>query len=102
MDIEPAMHITLVHVQVKPEHLAAFIAATQRNHEESMQEPGCRRFDVLQSPADPSHFMLYEAYACAEDAAAHKLTAHYLTWRSTVESMMAAPRRGEPWNGLFP
>ena len=96
------MHITLVHVQVKPEHLAAFIAATQRNHEESMQEPGCRRFDVLQSPADPSHFMLYEAYACAEDAAAHKLTAHYLTWRSTVESMMAAPRRGEPWNGLFP
>jgi (4S)-4-hydroxy-5-phosphonooxypentane-2,3-dione isomerase len=96
------MHITLVHVQVKSEHLSAFIAATQNNHEASVQEPGCRRFDVLQSPDDPGHFILYEAYASAEDAAAHKQTAHYLTWRATVESMMAAPRRGEPWNGLLP
>ncbi len=96
------MHITLVHVRVKPEAIDAFIAATRANHEASIQEPGNRRFDVLQAPDDPARFILYEAYATADDAAAHKETAHYLAWRDAVAGMMAEPRRGEPMIGLFP
>ncbi|MGZ8217485.1 antibiotic biosynthesis monooxygenase [Methylomagnum sp.] len=96
------MQVTLVHVHVKPEFIAAFIDATRANHESSVQEPGNRRFDVLQNPDDPARFILYEAYATAEDAAAHKQTAHYATWRDTVAEMMAEPRRGEPLRGLFP
>ena len=37
------MHVTLVHAHVKPEHLEAFIAATRRNHEDSVREPGITR-----------------------------------------------------------
>lgn len=96
------MHVTLVNVRVKPDQVAAFIAATRRNHEASRQEPGNRRFDVLQSATDPTHLVLYEAYACAEDAAAHKLTAHYAAWRDAVADMMAEPRQGIPYVGLFP
>jgi autoinducer 2-degrading protein len=96
------MHVTLVHVHVKPESIAAFIAATRANHENSVREPGNRRFDVLQHPDDPARFILYEAYASAEDAAAHKRTAHYAAWRDAVAEMMAEPRRGEPMRGLFP
>lgn len=96
------MHITLVHVRVKPEAIDAFIAATRANHEASIQEAGNRRFDVLQSPDDPARFILYEAYASADDAAAHKVTAHYLAWRDAVADLMAEPRRGEAMNGLFP
>jgi len=96
------MHVTLVHVRVRPEHLDAFIAATRANHEASVSEAGNRRFDVLQAPDDPTRFILYEAYASAADAAAHKETAHYLAWRAAVADMMAEPRRGEPMNGLFP
>jgi len=96
------MHVTLVHVAVKPAHIDDFITATQRNHEASVQESGNRRFDVLQSPDDPARFVLYEAYATAEDAQAHKQTAHYLAWRETVAGWMAEPRRGVPYNGLFP
>jgi len=96
------MHITLVHVRVRPEDVDAFIAATRANHEASVTEPGNRRFDVLQAPDDPERFILYEAYAAAADAAAHKETAHYLAWREAVAGMMAEPRRGEPMNGLFP
>ena len=96
------MHVTIVHVSVKPEAVDAFIEATRANHEASVQEPGNRRFDVLQSPDDPTAFILYEAYADAADAAAHKETAHYLTWRETVAEMMAEPRRGVPFSGLFP
>lgn len=96
------MHVTLVHVRVKPEAIAAFIAATRANHEASVREPGNRRFDVLQAPAEPARFILYEAYVSAEAAAAHKETAHYLAWRDAVAEMMAEPRRGEPMQGLFP
>jgi len=96
------MHVTLVHVQVKPDHIEAFIAATKLNHEASIQESGNRRFDVLQSPENPAQFVLYEAYLSAEDAAAHKQTAHYLAWRDTVADWMAEPRQGIRYEGLFP
>jgi autoinducer 2-degrading protein len=96
------MHVTLVHVRVRPEDVDAFIAATRINHQESVKEPGNRRFDVLQAPDDPARFILYEAYVSAAAAAAHKETAHYLAWRDTVAGMMAEPRRGEPMNGLLP
>ncbi|MBF0135204.1 MAG: antibiotic biosynthesis monooxygenase [Magnetococcus sp. DMHC-1] len=96
------MHVTLVHVAVKPEFTAAFIEATRINHEHSVRETGNRRFDVLQDPGDPTRFILYEAYVSAAAAAAHKETAHYLRWRDTVAPMMAQPRQGMPFNGLFP
>lgn len=96
------MHVTLVHVRVKPAHLDAFIEATRLNHQASILESGNRRFDVLQSPDDPCHFVLYEAYLSAEDAAAHKNTAHYLAWRDTVADWMAEPRQGIRFDGLLP
>ena len=96
------MHVTLVMVQVKPDHVQDFIQATRANHLASVQEPGNRRFDVLQTPDDPCRFLLYEAYVDAAAAAAHKQTAHYLTWRDTVADWMAAPRQGIPYTGLYP
>lgn len=96
------MHVTLVHIRVKPEDIDAFVTATRLNHEASIREPGNRRFDILQDPADPTRFVFYEAYATAADAAAHKQTPHYAAWRDAVAGMMAEPRRGEPLTGLFP
>ncbi|MBU3736394.1 MAG: antibiotic biosynthesis monooxygenase [Methylobacterium sp.] len=96
------MHVMLVHVQVKPEHVAAFIRATRANHEQSIKEPGNLRFDVLQSAEDPARFVLYEAYVTEADAARHKATAHYLAWRDAVAPWMAAPRQGVRYHGLLP
>ena len=96
------MHVTLVHVCVKPEHVDDFIRATHENHLYSVLESGNRRFDVLQSPEDPTRFVLYEAYASEADAARHKLTAHYLKWRDTVAEWMAEPREGVRYRGLYP
>jgi len=96
------MHVTLVHVQVKPAHIDDFIAATRLNHEASIQESGNRRFDVLQSSENPGHFILYEAYTSVEAATAHKETSHYLVWRDTVAEWMAESRQGVHYEGLFP
>ena len=96
------MHTTLVHMRVKPEHVEAFIEACRKNHEASIHEPGNLRFDFLQDPEDPTRFIFYEAYRSEQDAALHKQTIHYATWRDTVAEMMAEPRRGERMVGLLP
>jgi (4S)-4-hydroxy-5-phosphonooxypentane-2,3-dione isomerase len=96
------MHVAIVHCLVRPESVAAFILACQANHDASTREADNRRFDILQDANDPTHFVLYEAYATAEAAAAHKETGHYLTWRETVAPMMAQPREGKPFRALFP
>jgi len=96
------MHVTLVHVHVKPDKIEEFIAATRENHLASVKEPGNLRFDVLQSEDDPTRFVLYEAYRDAAAAAAHKNTPHYLKWRETVADWMAEPRKGVRYRGLLP
>ncbi len=96
------MIVTCVHVDVKPEHVEEFVQATRINHENSVMEPDNLRFDVLQSDADPTKFLLYEAYANEEGARAHKQTEHYLAWRKAVEPWMAKPRVGVPYTGIAP
>lgn len=88
------MYVTLVHVHVKPENAEDFVRASLENAFESVKEMGNARFDVLQSDDDPTRFVLYEAYATPEAAAAHKNTPHYLKWRETVADWMAEPRQG--------
>jgi len=96
------MQVTLVHVHVKKESVDLFIEACRQNYIHSIQEAGNRRFDILQDATDPTRFILYEAYATAEAAAAHKETPHYLAWRDTVADMMAEPRQGAKYEGIFP
>ena len=96
------MHVTLVHVHVKPEAVDDFIDTTRANHEASVREPANLRFDVLRDVEDPTRFVIYEAYVDEAGAKAHKETPHYLEWRSTVEDWMAEPRRGVRYDGLLP
>jgi autoinducer 2-degrading protein len=96
------MIVTAVTVYVRAEHIDDFIEATRKNHEGSVQEPGNMRFDLLQSKADPSRFMLYEAYESEEAAASHKNTEHYLAWRDTVADWMAKPREGVAYKVICP
>jgi autoinducer 2-degrading protein len=96
------MHVTLVHVHVKPERVEEFVAAIRANHAGSVREPGNLRFDVLQSAEDPTRFVIYEVFRSAEDVAAHKKTQHYLAWRDAVEGWMASPRQGKPYVMLAP
>jgi (4S)-4-hydroxy-5-phosphonooxypentane-2,3-dione isomerase len=96
------MHIALVHVNVKPDCIEAFVAATNINAANSRQEPGIVRFDVLQQQDDPGRFVLVEVYRTAEAVAAHKATAHYATWRETVAPYMAEPRVGVACTNVSP
>ena len=86
------MLIVHVHVQVKPDNIEAFMAASLENSSQIRLEPGIACFDVLQDQSDPTRFLLIEIYKTPEDPARHKETTHYQTWRDAVETMMAQPR----------
>jgi len=96
------MLVVHVHVQVKPEWVEVFKAATLANARASLQEPGIARFDVMQQADDPTRFVLVEAYRTAAAPAQHKETMHYATWRDTVASMMAEPRTSVKFKNVFP
>jgi quinol monooxygenase YgiN len=96
------MLIVHVFVHVHPDAVAAFEAATLENARNSVQEPGVVRFDVIQQEDDPTRFVLVEIYRTVADPALHKATKHYLTWRETVEPMMAEPRRSQKYRAVFP
>lgn len=96
------MLVVHVHVQVQPEHVAAFLEATLANARASVLEPGIARFDVVQQADDPTRFVLVEVYRDAEAPARHKETPHYAAWRDTVAPMMASPRTSVKYANRFP
>lgn len=95
------MFIVHVFIHVKPDQVAAFQAASTENARNSLLEAGVARFDLLQEADDPTRFVLVEVYRTPEDANKHKETAHYNTWRTTVEPMMAEPRSRTIYKDLF-
>lgn len=96
------MIVTIVHIEVKPEHVDSFIEATMENHFASVKEPGNLRFDFIRNDDHPELFVLYEAYENLTAAAVHKETPHYLKWKETVAPWMAKPRTGIRYTGLQP
>ena len=96
------MLVVHVHVRVKPEQVEAFLAETRRNAAASVEEPGVRRFDVLQDETDETHVVLNEVYLDQAAADAHKQTAHYARWQDAVAEMMAEPRTRARYTSVFP
>jgi (4S)-4-hydroxy-5-phosphonooxypentane-2,3-dione isomerase len=96
------MIIVHVHVHVKADRVADFIAASAANASRSVKEPGIARFDVVQQSDDPTRFVLVEVYRTKEDPARHKETAHYQTWRDAVADMMQEPRSSVKYVNIFP
>ena len=86
------MKALIVKIYIKEECVEEFKKVSFYNSENSRKEPGCLRFDVLQSADEPNLFFLYEIYNGAEDIEHHKTTEHYYKWRDTVADMMISQR----------
>jgi autoinducer 2-degrading protein len=57
------MYIIVVSVEIKPEHRQDFIkAALQDGHDSTLNEPGTRRFELIQDESNPNRFYFMEAY----------------------------------------
>jgi autoinducer 2-degrading protein len=96
------MYIAAVHIYVKPERVEDFKSMIRANHEASVAEPGCLRFDVAQSRADPSEFLLWECYVDEAAAAFHKTTPHYLAFKAQASELQARDRVSDLYVGVYP
>lgn len=68
------MYFLVVSLEIKPEHRQDFIkAALQDGQDSCLNEPGTRRFDLIQDESNPNRFYLSEAY---EDKAAFEAHAN--------------------------
>jgi len=96
-------YVVMVDIQVKKDFdEGRFIGHTLYNCEQSMQEEGVARFDLLQNEEDPRNFVLLEIYQNEATAAAHKETTHYNVWREEVQILMARPRGSQKFKTIFP
>jgi autoinducer 2-degrading protein len=90
-----------VFVHVNENQIEQFKAASIENAQQSIQEPGIARFDVLQQKDEPERFLLVEVYRSEEDPARHKETEHYKKWSDTAAQMMAEPRKSIKYGDVF-
>ncbi|KAL7510077.1 hypothetical protein ACHAXN_006989 [Cyclotella atomus] len=80
----------VVEAEIKEDRMEEFLDMIEKNAEGSRKEPGCIRFDVLQSEDAPNKFIFYEVYQDADAIAHHKLQPHYLAWGEFKESKKAS------------
>lgn len=74
------MYAILGIIKVKPEHLTDFVANVRRHASNSVREPGCVRFDVLQDRQDPHTICLYEVFRSEADLKTHREQDYYKRW----------------------
>ena len=97
------MFAIFVTINVKPEHVDAFIEASVGDAQGSTRdEPGCFRFDMHQDPEIRSRFYLYEVYRDEAAFQAHLETPHFLEWRETVQTFFDGDLRRVDMKTLFP
>ena len=74
------MHVILGTIKVKPEHLNAFVENVRQHAANSLREPGCVRYEVLQDQADPTTICLFEVFRAEADLDFHHAQEYYKEW----------------------
>jgi len=84
------VHVVTVVFTIHAAHYQAFMQAMVGNARTSLQdEPGCRQFDVCESPAQPGKVFLYEIYDTEADFQAHLATPHFLQFNALTAPWVA-------------
>jgi autoinducer 2-degrading protein len=83
------MFVNAVDLDIVPAERENYLAAIKENGAAAAQEPGCRRFDILNLTADPNHFLLYEVYDNEAAFKAHRETEHFKKYAATTAKMVA-------------
>jgi len=87
------MFVLSVELRIKPENVESFMTRALENAAQSRKEPGCRQFDVLVDPKEPTRVMLYEVYLDDKAFEAHQQTAHFKKYLAEAVSLLASRER---------
>lgn len=80
------MFVVIVDIVVKRDFIDQFREAVIRQGDNSLtREEGCLGFDILQDPADPTRFTLYESYVDGRTFhEVHRSTPHFADYAATT------------------
>ncbi len=97
------MYSIFVTINVRPEHVEAFMEASVGDAQGSTRdEPGCFRFDMHQDAENPVRFHLYEVYRDEAAFEAHLEAPHFIRWRDTVTPFFDGEIEKIDMKTLFP
>ena len=83
-------YVVIVDFRLNSGTLAAFRAMIDANARTSVRdEPGCRRFDVVEPRGQPDRVLLYEIYDNEASFDHHCRTAHFLSFDSESAELVA-------------
>ena len=94
--------VLVVHLEIKPDAVAQFMPLALTNAKMTREtEAGCRQFDVVVDPKDPTKVVFYEVYDNEAAFQSHQQTVHfkqyvdtalqYLTSRTRTQYQRLAP-----------
>lgn len=86
--------VLTVQLRVKPENVAAFMPLAIANGRAAREtEPGCKTFDLLVDPQDPTRVMLYEVYVDEKAFETHQQTPHFKKYVAEAVPLLASRER---------
>lgn len=82
--------VVVVDFRLKPGAKSAFRRLIDENARASCRyEPGCRRFDVLESPSEVDRIVLYEIYDDRAAFGAHIKAGHFARFNEASAALVA-------------
>jgi autoinducer 2-degrading protein len=81
--------VNVVEYDIVPGQVDAYLASLKENAAASVQEPGCREFNILVSQKDPNHVLIVEVYDDAAAVQAHRETGHFKKYAAAIKDMVA-------------
>jgi (4S)-4-hydroxy-5-phosphonooxypentane-2,3-dione isomerase len=83
------LYINAVDVDVVAGQIDNYLAALKENGAASVQEPGCREFNITVSQKDPNHVFIFEVYDNAAAVEAHRQTDHFKKYAAATKDLVA-------------
>jgi autoinducer 2-degrading protein len=84
-----AVYINTVDLDIVPDQMPKFIELAKENGAASIQEPGCREFNVLVLESNPNHAFVYEVYDNEAALKAHLGTDHFQKFIAATTNMIS-------------
>lgn len=91
----------VVQAEIKPDRMEDFLDIIEKDAVGSRAEPGCIRFDVIQSQEDSNKFIFYEVYKDVEAVKFHKEQPHFALWTNFKESGGVVSSVSHKMDGIF-
>ena len=82
-----------VKIRIKPGNVDSFMEKLIENAASARKEPGCKQFDVVVDPKDPTSVMLYEVYADEKAFEEHQQGAAFKKYAAEAVPLLASRER---------